>query len=334
MFHFGKVALDENMGLDDTSEYIHSDTLFSSLVNVVNSAFPDKTETFIDYFRNNEITISSAFYKLEVDGSEIYFLPTPVTASMHAHNNYKEIKKIKFVSREVWQKGYLPGDWIDNSKCCIIDQRFVCSTDEKEKIGAENIRKLSIFNKISSPKVKVHTLKQDDRLFNETNIQIEDNPDLIGKIDVHFYFLAEIQAEQASKIFDLALSLLQDTGIGGQRSTGAGFFEEILTKNVSGQFIESSFQTSRYCNLSLLHPINSSEFDKIEYYDFITRGGRHIGRENSYLKHVKMIKEGAICSNSQIDCDIPDISPDNNGKFLRNGKGIIIPVDSSFSNKN
>jgi CRISPR/Cas system CSM-associated protein Csm4 (group 5 of RAMP superfamily) len=63
-FHFGKVALDEDTSLDDTSLIMHSDTFFSGLVNVHQRVFgTEATDAFVGEFREKEnITISSAFY--------------------------------------------------------------------------------------------------------------------------------------------------------------------------------------------------------------------------------------------------------------------------------
>lgn len=65
-FHFGKVALDSNMALANTSNYIHSDTLFSGLMNACAVLYPNQVQSFIDAFQRNIFKISSEIGRAHV----------------------------------------------------------------------------------------------------------------------------------------------------------------------------------------------------------------------------------------------------------------------------
>ena len=110
----------------------------------------------------------------------------------------------------------------------------------------------------------------------------------------------------------------------------------------SKKFKEFEFKdlapSSKYINVSLLNPKDDSELKCIEYADTIIRGGRRIGLEDALssklntLKIVKMIKEGAVL-NKKIDGKVVDISPNGDSSFLRNGKCICLPLNTSWHEK-
>ncbi|MEM6966151.1 MAG: hypothetical protein AAF573_15405, partial [Bacteroidota bacterium] len=88
-FHFGKTGLDENSSLSRSSEYIHSDTLFSAMITMCSKIAPDEIKNLIKAFKSGGIKISSAFPCLELttersEGEKIIrsqkiinFLPKP-----------------------------------------------------------------------------------------------------------------------------------------------------------------------------------------------------------------------------------------------------------------
>jgi CRISPR-associated protein Csm4 len=325
-FHLGKIALDSDTGLDDTSEWIHSDTLFSALVNTVNSIAPAKTQDFVDLFIKGEIRISSAFYCLEIKRSEpIYFLPTPVTASNMVTQNYKDIKKIRFVSKAIWEQGIAPEKWTSD-ECVIINKKFVCKATEVNILKEKRLLdSLSIYDVITEPKVKVHTQKHENRLYQQTSIQLECNPIFTDITEVHFYFL--IEGFDKFPSFDSVLRVLGDTGIGGERSTGCGQF----SFDKEQEFKLNIDNTKQWSNVALLYPKSEEDFKTIKYYQFITRGGRHTGVNNEYLKRVRMISEGAICKKRDIICDSPNVAMEGaTVPSYRYGQGLLLPLHENF----
>lgn len=140
-FHFGKLGFEENMSLDDTSDFIHSDTLFSALVNEHFYLFGNsqKTTEFVNAFKENQISISSGFYSLAFVSAErsrsterqILFFPVPahftfLVTDEKVLKNIKQLKKIKFASQSILEEGILPDEWFSD-KYVIIQDKFVCT---------------------------------------------------------------------------------------------------------------------------------------------------------------------------------------------------------------
>ena len=80
------------IGLESTSEVLHSDTLFNAIANALASINGD-LEEFIEKIRSGELKISSAF---PFKGEE-YFLPLPILP-------YDKKIKAKFVSKNNFEK--------------------------------------------------------------------------------------------------------------------------------------------------------------------------------------------------------------------------------------
>lgn len=344
-FHFGRITLGEDAtNLDDTSDYLHSDTLFSAIINTAAMLDNEKANELVENFENGNLTISSAFYCLEIGEKWIYFLPKPVTCSIlelpkSEQEFHKKYKKVAFISQAVWQKGIEPKDW--NSECIFIQDRFLIHQDELQEYKTEEIEKLQIFSKISLPKVKVSTQNPNNRLYNQTNISIADNKPL--KIDkkeilpnVHFYFLVKEKNNNYEtkhyKKLKLILEILADTGIGGERSVGCGKLEGIEIKENS--FAIEEVNQNGFGTLSLTIP-KDKEFETIEYYDLITRGGRATGNKISdtqieRLKRIKMLKEGAVLK-TEIIGKTESIKPKKNeNPFLRNGLCFSLPLHKNY----
>ena len=336
-FHFGKLGLDENMSLDDTSDYIHSDTLFSAIINEHNKLFDNKSKTdaFVEAFRNQDIKISSAFYALNVmDKPTIYFFPRPVTATFLVKTEdvklqIKKIKKIKFVSAKILKDGISPDKWLNSQECTVIQDYFLCAKDELNDLIVNQIDNIKIFSYNHETKVRVHTPVKGDTLYNQANIQIVDNR--IEGLSVDFFFLFEIKnKEKYEKTFKKIIHSLTYSGIGGQRSTGTGIFEEAI-------FLDNDFdlQSSINMNISLTIPENG-KLSNFKYYDLITRGGRVVGKneENSKismrLNRIKMVKEGGIITKSE-EGKCVNLEPKELKKpFVRNGIAFSIGIHNNF----
>lgn len=334
-FHFGKLGLDENMSLDDTSKYIHSDTLYSAIINEHNKLYGNdngETDLFVKAFEANKINISSAFYALTIQGKPtVYFFPSPVTASFlpqkkEVIEQAKKIKKISFVSTGILAKGITPDEWMEPDKCFIIQNEFVCLKEELNALNEKQKQELCIYSFNHEPKVRVHTAVKGDTLYNQANIQIADNDIKKPAVDVNFFFLYYVEDEY-KKVFENLIHSILDSGIGGQRSVGSGHFDSVSFEKLSNGFAENS---GFFMNLSLIIP-ESNDLDNFKYYDLITRGGRLIGKGDLRLKRNRMIKEGAILVNNEVG-RTEDIRPDGyKMPFIRNGKAFLIPLHKNFN---
>lgn len=331
-FRFG------NGSKNDASIILHSDTLFSGFINIYDLIYGNSDEIIQKYI-DGKFTFSSAFPAIEDIRNEkiIYFLPKPLISFQAPNLKTKDIKKISFISFEVYKL-------ISNNLIIDENNNIICNIDlssEDEFVILD--RKFCLLkNEISSvsnyykpyvectfPKVFVNTLLKKDTFYYETNILLnnyyEDN-ELI--LQPHYYFiynLTDTDSQIKQKIYT-CFRILCDEGFGGERSTGKGYFRDIIEKDIP--LIEGI--TKYFLSLSLINPKNLNEYDAIISYDILKRGGGSLGDENSadyHRKQVNMVAEGSII-NGIIDGRIVDVSPEKNFKshsIIRNGKALLIP---------
>lgn len=329
---------------DEVDLIIHSDTLFSALVNMHSQVF-ENTNEVIKLFINNEINISSAFPLLADEKIEkiVLFLPKP-ELEYNISENIKAEKKIKFISFKVWEdivknssNNLSKLSFTDESIHCILNECFVCLKDELNG-GILTEENNSFITQQILAKTKVHSTSQEDSFYHETNIQLQPiELQNNKKLYPHFYFLLDgsCNNKYLEELYT-CLRLLADEGIGGERSTGKGHFDDIIIREVE---ISDVSNAKNYFTVSLSNPINQEEFSSFLRYEIITRGGGSISLDDDFdnygfdtkpyrKKQVRMISEGALV-NKPVKGRLVDISPDTNTyshKIYRNGKSFLLPV--------
>ena len=355
-FHFGKLGLDENSSLAQSSEIIHSDTLFSALINVCSRICDEDTvKSLITAFDTKQIKISSAFYCLQIDNfnkdnsristKQVFFLPKPDYFELLNSDleNRKTYSKIAFVSKGIWSKGYLPSQWNKENDCIIIDKKFVLLKSELDDDYIQltqdidnDVPELSIkiFYSKTNPKIADHKRRWDNNIFFQTDLlltqtsfyyQIKTQRVLRKTIQPNFYFFLDIDNNCKYKnLIYSVLKILADEGIGGAISTGCGKLEEvdIIDEDFSWDFENGKAHPELKVSASLISPENQDVLQKLYRYKILTRGGRPISKDRVSLKRIRMIKEGAIVS-SGIDGGLPQIHA---LEYFRYGKTFTIPI--------
>ena len=326
--------------LYETDKIIHSDTLFSAIIDIHSRVF-ENTDNFIEQFSQGNISISSAFPMLSNDefSKKIFFIPKP-EIDFNPKENIKTEKKIKYLSLEAYKlidnirKNRI--GFSDSNYFTLIGKQFVT---EKSEL-ASNLPIDSFISELVIPKTKVHSTTQDDSFYHETDIQlspitIEDNS---GKSTLfpHYYFLYESQLDNKLNLeFLTCLRIIADSGIGGERSTGKGQFEGIIETELE---INRNVGTEQLLLLSLCTPNSQEEFSFFKSYEIITRGGGSVSFDSEdeeveneikpyRKKQVRMVAEGAVLKGT-VNGKLVDISPEkgNDHKFFRNGKCFSIPI--------
>lgn len=339
-FHFGKVAPDNNTSLNDTSEWIPSDTLFSALINILATAF-DKpvVDKIINHFDAGHVRISSGFYLLRLSDRDIYFLPKPAHIALEVTGNFKKYNKVKFISRTVWEEGWPFSEWED--KCYFLQNgSIVVAKSEVPELASplstlsdrgkqeSSLSKIKIYSIHDFPRVKTHAQGSQDAFFYLSTVCIADEADLSGVLEgsVHFYFLLEnapeLERTEEFKALMTAISLLPDQGIGGERSAGCGLFDGISISDFEPFKISGA---SQQCSLSLTLPKDEQELHQVIAYQIQTRGGR--AHQGGKLNFIRMMTEGAVALNS-IEGKIAAIGNPVASDFLRYGKSFCLPVRS------
>lgn len=332
--------------LNEADDIIHSDTLFSAMVSVHSQVFDD-TIAFIDSFDKGEIKISSAFPMLadaEME-NKIFFLPKP-ELTYSAGDNAKEEKRIEYISlgslthlqNIIKPQSEIKISFTDKNYFTVVGSSFSATKTELE--SSKSIP--GFISKLVIPKTKVHSTSQENSFYHETDIQLmpinigeDDNSEILNP---HFYFLYELNcSEEVKNEFFTCLRILADEGIGGQRSTGKGQFEGIIETKVE---LMSSSKAQKYLLLSLSNPASQDEFDVLEKYEILIRGGGSVSIETEdedqenkpdysdyRKKQVRMIAEGAVM-HKDINGRLVDISPNKGAdhNYYRNGKSFTIPL--------
>lgn len=325
------------LGFNDIShatDYIHSDTLFSAIINAHNLLYgQSETNNFIQLFKDRKIIISSAFYLIEILKENnlqkrIFFLPK-ICGKIQSNQedekkNYiaqkKRLKKIKFVSldlfKEMLRNAYKNNDEIkfdiDLKDMPKIDEKFLI-TEQEDDIFYKDIKPYTL---LEAPKVSLK-MNADNELFYEADIKLNSGKNQSFEWRTHFYFLYESSLNSSEeKRFLASIKLLADEGIGGKRTTGAGWFEGIEFLNDFNWDLKGNYQT----NLSLVSPLNDN-LKNIAAYDSFVRGGSYVyfGKNTEeQKKNIRLIKEGAIFYN-EINGDLIEVGSINGTKIYQNG---------------
>lgn len=336
-FHFGKTGLDENASLFQTSEILHSDTLFSALINTCNKVAKDEINPLIAAFKKDEngLKISSGYYCLEVIEAGktprfIYFLPKPNYFNLVNKDTTqrKAVKKVAFISKTVWEKGLLPHEWIESKGCYTIDEKFIIHTEDLSPSFIRPVKK--IYRTTTNPKIADHARQKRNNIFFQTDLKLSRINSKGLTIQPHFYFLLanRLPAEQQrlAKLFFFLLEILMDEGIGGAISTGCGQLLGYESKPLNLDIPEAHLSTDYFTNMSLLAPDVSNDLSHIYNGGIITRGGRKTAAAGR-LSRIKMFKEGAIIG-KEVTGKIPNLH--NTQPFLRYGKTFPIPMHQKY----
>ncbi len=319
-FHFGDYAPFGETFLDNTTTFTHSDTLFSALVNIHNQVWPEDTNAFIEQFSKGKIMLSSAMFCFRGKKKSLFFLPRPAMMKIESDTDLKELKHIEWVSTGVWEKGMISGQ--QGEKPLTAAKRFSCLESEWSLLSGDDPALLTAYEMNPVSRVKIHSRTREDTLYQQTNITLCGSPD----VNVCYYFLAEYdELDTAAKDrLETVISLLPDTGLGGQRTTGCGFFEGIeWHENPLPDVMDDSYNV----NLGILSPVR--ELQNCLAYRVMTRGGRRT--ETGQLKKILMIREGGLM-NDKPRGQIADLSMEGNGSFLRYGMPVSWPVSKRVIN--
>ncbi|MDI9858941.1 type III-A CRISPR-associated RAMP protein Csm4 [Flectobacillus roseus] len=335
-YHFGEYSIDDTR-LNHTSLIPHADTIFSAIINIYNRTFSD-TDDFITALELYDLQISSGCYCLRGDNGSIFFLPKPQVLGIlnNTSEDFKKQKKVLFVSKSVWERGINP-DLFLTDDTVLLGNKFVCTNKEikeikKVKLKAKFHTELSLANIGSLTKNRVHTDKQENTLYTQSNLQIQDLEQF--GLSVHFYFLLkhDLPVEWKKKL-DLVISLLPEFGLGGERSTGCGKFWGVSAEEFTINPLKPS--ATFLCSASLISPYNLDELNRINYYSTVIRGGRRLGSDENAgykLQQIRMIKEGALVKNDLPIGHNPSIKPQGSqDEYLRYGKGFLLPIHENWT---
>lgn len=322
-FHLGETTL------DDSSQIIHSDTLFSAWTNMYQMVHGN-ADSFVKNVREGHLRFSSAFHALEASNQSdmIFFIPRPLLhyTGMDNLEHAKELKKLLFISLGVWQDICRETTEGQDGLSCNLDllgnhyvrigSSYVCRKNEIS-LDPSDARNLMFTEMYSLPKVKVHTDVNEDRLYHLTCMAFRSFKKKNIEWKGHFYFFIthSLPDDEWNRCLT-CLRVLADEGIGGERSSGLGQFECVQGPIVIANLDQSA--KTFYMTLSLVNPLDQEDFKRFDSYELLTRGGLY----SEPRMRVRMIREGAITRGTAIG-RLVELS--NNAKAAyRNGLGFSL----------
>ncbi|EHP86825.1 type III-A CRISPR-associated RAMP protein Csm4 [Methanotorris formicicus] len=314
--------------MEESSLIFHSHSLFSAIVNNFVKLYGEFDKSLLN------LRVSSLFPKFK----DIYFIPKPETPffNIPKGKDAKKIKKIKFISLEAFEE-YLNGEYLNeqnmkNIKNQIIGKEFLIGMEEIDSVEkySENLDEIKLISKeieqkIAMDRIKNITLEKDGRgqLYNVEFIRLN--------YGTEFYFLVDYGEldEDLIKKINASIKLIEDEGLGGKRSIGAGFFESVVIGELNEKFNELFDREEDYhLTLSTAIPRNGN----VEYYKLIEIGGYiySIKGPTCLKKRILALTEGSIVKKGFVG-KIENLEPENYVKHLNhhvyvNGKPILMPT--------
>jgi CRISPR-associated protein Csm4 len=332
--HFGELGI----GMEETSERIHSDTLFSAWFSAYARLYPDDIKALFDRFPiDNEqpieppFRVSSTFvYGSSDTAADTYYLPTLLklpTGYPHGDLKFaKAFRKLKFLPLSIWQRWYQGTGINDGEKDELLNKNG--------KLAEAGTFKYSkIYSSQTLPKIAV------DRIHNATNFY-QTSFVYFQNGGLYFLFYMPTPDDDLYRQLQAALNWLGDEGIGGERSSGAGRFRaEWLELTPAWEaVIHAKIDPPNRALISLFWDHSDVCCSYIEdentRYQLQERGGWISARSGRQLrrKSVRMFMEGSIFSQpdrGRLAVVTPDeLKGKNHHPIYRSGVSLSLPITS------
>lgn len=277
------------IGMEESEIMIHSDTLYSAIMNSYYQLFP--------VGKPLDIVLTSAFPFVK----EKYYFPKPgINPPGFEQDNIREqyAKKVKatdFISKDVFIS------WISGNNLNF-------SLIEKDNILLEQYVTSTV-----RPHVKIDRIDDSSELYyvGET----------IFRHGAGLYFILQANEDVIPKL-QLCMKLLGEQGIGGEKSSGYGRFKAQWSEIELEEFAEGQ----HFINLSLYYPDSHEELkNALCSYRLTERGGWTNTTGNNFNhKKVFMFSEGSLFK-KQVTGTIVDVAPSGAPHpIYRNGYAFMV----------
>ena len=281
---------------------IHSDTLFSALINQLALVSQEDLASFD--FKNPPFRISSAFPYFY----DTFYLPKPIGTSSLFMTTLK---------------GY---SFLPLSYFLALAQGEVKKNIQHQELADSR----HLFYSYRIPRVSVDRITAVARPYWPNVWYTKEGSGL--------YFLIDIIDDSFFPRFTALIRLLGESGLGSDRSVGQGqFTPEITTIDETSEwhtlFTSQKDQDSLYYSLSLCWPPDHSQAKTAFYYKLLTRKG-WIFSTSTYTqmkrRECKMFAEGSLF-HSPITGGIADVTPGHftDHPVYRYGLGMMVPLKRS-----
>lgn len=345
--HFGEIGI----GLEETSERVRSDTLFSAMISIYARLYPEEIESLLQEFqkpippfRHSSTFIYRRSKTESKPNNDTYYLPKPMVFPQGYPDDdlkfSKAYKKLNYLPLNLWQRWY-QGQGFDPQK----DAEELENTAQKKVQPEGTLEKSGVFcygktyQTQKLPKVAIDRMSSATNFYQTGVVHFENNAQCQSGLYFLFQFPeANLKLEHRLKA---VLNLLGEEGLGGERSSGAGrFTDEWLDLPKCWQtVINFSDKTLSHSLISLFwnHPQTSTEIQRIieaeqsVSYNVIERGGWVSSSPSGIQKRrqkIRMFEEGSVFS-FQPQGALADVTPDRfrgGHPVYRSGLALSLPI--------
>lgn len=346
--HFGELGI----GIEETSERVRSDTLFSAWMSTYAKLFgKDAATDLLQQFNTQPeppFRLSSTFIYRQLDGKPVYYLPRPLMfpPNYPLGNDLdftKAYKGLKYLPLEIWQRWY-QGDGITDSDLQeLTDKIKGQASGALYQAGTFEYSKAFEISKV--PKIAVDRTTRATNLYYTGIVQYQWQQNGNDSEDVEslsgLYFLVHFPNSNLENIFFTILDFMEGEGIGGERSSGAGQFKVAQSNELTSPWKDViEFSGANYHSLiSLFWTNESSKLREllpetptpVASYELQERGGwiaspcsdgRQLRRQS-----VQMFTEGSVFP-AIPEGKLADVTPRSftDHKVYRSGISLSLPI--------
>lgn len=322
---------ERGVGIEETAELVHSDTLFSALCCAVRLGWGPKTLTdLLAAFRsgNPPFLLSSAFpYAGRVRFVPKPQLPLPVPPPDDVRKRLRQTRWVSFGLFQAWLNGHL-NEQVFGGETFLPDHAAWILPEDRSYLPSSFARGATpLWRRDVVPRVSL------DRVSNASNVFRSGR--LWFAPECGLYVLIAWRDDTWRQLLEEAFRELGELGIGGLRSIGHGQFTPELDHPVSWPEVS---RTMREVLLSLYAPtkaeLASGVLGPSARYDLVLRGGWVASPEGGHYrrKEAHFVTEGSIISrpNGMIVLgQLLDVTPDimrGLHPVYRYGFALTVPV--------
>jgi len=274
-FHIGE----RGVGLEETSIMVHSDTLFGALCWAWRLLYGEKDlEELLSQFINNRppFLLSSTFPFI----GKTMILPKPL-GGLGADGFEKRVRRAQFVSHAIFQN-LAQGQSLEKYEIIHSDPGSIIVTPEEVSGIQDQIGTAFPWTVSEAPRVTL------DRDTNRSDIYYAGDVRFMRTCGL--YTLIDFLDNSYRNKLEGALRLLGDEGLGGERSSGRGFFSV-----EQGSLFLGSDKGEKSVLLSLYRPRREeTSILPDSSYGLLTRRGWIAGKSDKRKKSVRMLVEGSV----------------------------------------
>lgn len=340
-FHYFKLRFHAALHLakgksdyDEGEQTLHSDTLQAALCACALQLGASEGEAYA-MMQNTRVSSAYPFFGRE------FFFPKPYAriqsiAGESEDKQAKPLKKVKFLGKSFFED-FCTGNFqksIAKDKHLFSGGQFV--SDHPDLAAALQIGRKTL----ATEKIAIVQSEVNQRVTIPPDYCADATPYYTDRMFFHaqagLYFLAHFEGGKPPALFEQALRLLADNGIGTDRSVGNGSFECIERGQLALQLPGNA---NAQLNLSLYCPEQTELTEALldqSSYQIIKRGGYLAAAEdvdNITLRKrsVYMFEEGSVFPMADLKGKIVDLKPaisDVKHEVWRDGRGLFIPLNA------